>query len=207
MITEHTVETLQDFERQVAERFNAGQIRAPVHLAGGNEAQLIEVFKQVDRNDWVFGAWRMHYHCLLKGVPPDELMAEIMGGRSIALSFPSHRILCSAIVGGILPIALGAALSIKRRGGKERVWAFCGDMTATTGAFHECLSYAEGHDLPATFVIEYNGISVCTPTEEVWGPFVEVGGPSHGRVSCSNVIEYSYKLPWPHSGAGKRVEF
>lgn len=197
MITQHTPESLRAFEAEVSEAFNTGRIRAPVHLSGGSEEQIIEVFQDIRSEDWITTNWRSHYHCLLKGVPPDELMAEILAGRSITLCFPQHRIYSSAIVGGSLPIALGIAKSIKLRGGKERVWAFLGDMTAETGIFFECLSYAVGHDLPVCFVIENNGLSVCTPTEEVWGD----------QDATTGAKTYNYKLPWPHSGAGKRVEF
>lgn len=187
---------LASFEQAVAAAFNAGKIRAPVHLAGGNEEDLISIFKEVKKDDWVCGAWRMHYQCLLKGVPREQLMRDILAGRSIALCYPEHRIISSAIVGGVLPIALGIAWSIKRAGGANRVWAFSGDMTAETGMFHEVSRYAAGHRLPIRFVVEDNGKSVCTPTMETWGP---------PRVAW--VQTYGYELPWPHAGAGKRVQF
>lgn len=187
------------FEREVADRFNAAEIRAPIHLSGGNEDDLIRIFEDVGPEDWLLSTWRSHYHCLLKGVPPERLMEEIMAGRSITLCFPEYRVLSSAIVGGGLPIALGIALGIKRRGGKERVWAFLGDMAQRGGMFHECVQYAGGHDLPICFVIEDNGISVCTNTRESWGAAWDWHQIELRR--------YSYKLPWPHSGAGHRVNF
>lgn len=184
------------FESDIAECFNAGQIRAPVHLAGGNEEALIEIFKEIGPLDWVATTWRSHYHCLLKGVPPATLKADIMAGRSITLNYPEHRIVSSAIVAGVLPIALGVAWSIKRQGGRERVWAFLGDMAVTTGMFTECSRYAAGHNLPIRFVMEDNGKSVCTPTAETWGRHVSI-----------DRVGYKYDLPWPHAGAGKRVQF
>ena len=193
-----TAEELIAFEADVAAEFNAGKIRAPVHLDGGNEEPLIEVFRNIKRDDWVLCSWRSHYKALLHGVPAEKVKAEIMAGRSIALCFPEHRFLSSAIVGGNLPIALGIALGIKRRGGTEMVHAFVGDMTSRTGIFHECAQYAAGHGLPLRFIVEDNGLSVCTPTSEVWGNVAQNGYKSRW---------YSYKLPFPHSGAGKRVEF
>ena len=192
-----TAEELIAFEADIAAEFNAGRIRAPIHLDGGSEAPLIRIFENIKRTDWVLCSWRSHYRALLHGVPPEKVKAEIMAGRSIAMCFPEHRFLSSAIVGGNLPIALGIALGIKRRGGTERVWAFCGDMSARTGTFHECAQYACGHDLPIRFIVEDNGLSVCTPTEEVWG--TATGWPPTHR--------YVYKLPFPHSGAGKRIQF
>ena len=132
-----TAQELIAFEDEVAARFNAGKIRAPVHLYSGNEAQMIEVFKGVGRNDWVFCSWRSHYQCLLKGVPPEAVMDEIMAGRSISLCFPEQRIYSSAIVGGVLPIAVGTAMAIARSGEDARVHCFMGEMTAETGIAHE----------------------------------------------------------------------
>lgn len=198
---------LKAFELDVAEAFNRGEIRAPVHLAGGNEDALIEIFASVQPGDWVCGSWRMHYHCLLKGVPPERLRADVLAGRSITLTYPEHRIISSAIVGGVLPIALGLAWSIKRAGGEEHVWAFVGDMAARGGAFAECRQYAEGHNLPITFVVEDNGVSVCTDTASAWGVRSEVS-KGHGRNGANGrVARYSYVLPWPHAGAGKRIQF
>lgn len=197
MITDHTPETLRAFSEEMAAAFNAGKIRAPVHLDGGNEEQLIEVFRDIRPCDWVCGAWRMMAKALLKGVSVEEVRAAVLAGKSITLTFPEHRVISSAIVGGILPIALGIAWGIKRSGGSERVFCWLGDMTATTGLAHECLQYASGHELPITWVIERNGKSVCTPTQETWGK----------PTLHHEMIGYSYDLPWPHSGAGVRVNF
>ena len=203
------------FEADIAEHFNAGDIRAPIHLSGGNEDQLISYFgHNYHPGDWVCTTWRSHYHCILAGVPPAELKTAILAGRSITLCFPKHRVISSAIVGGILPIALGIALGIKRQQDMMRSWVdeevagiiykqpahvhvFVGDMTARTGAYHEATSYARCQDLPITFVTEDNGKSVLTNTIEAWGtsPFL---GSEH---------RYTYELPWPHAGAGRRVEF
>ena len=115
-----TPEKLIEFENDIAAEFNAAKIKAPVHLYNGNEEEIIEVFKkhQIGKDDWVLNSWRSHYQCLLKGVPPDELKAAIMAGRSISLCFKEHRVLCSAIVTGVLPIALGIALKNKLENNK-----------------------------------------------------------------------------------------
>jgi TPP-dependent pyruvate/acetoin dehydrogenase alpha subunit len=206
----HTAESLRAFEADVAAAFNAGRIRAPVHLDGGNEAPLLEYFAaRWHPGDWTCGSWRMHYKCLLAGVPPEILMTDILAGRSITLTYPEHRIVSSAIVGGILPIALGLALGIKRAGGAERVHCFLGDMTAMTGAFAECRRYALGHDLPVNWIVEDNGKSVLTDTQEVWGSTTFSTGED-GRGVCvkeETVFRYGYELSWPHSGTGVRVIF
>ena len=190
------------FETEIAALFNAGQIRAPVHLSDGNEAQLIEIFREVQPQDWVCCTWRSHYHCLLKGVPPDRLRAEIIAGRSIALSFPEYRVVSSAIAGGIIPIAVGLAMGEKRKQSLARVWCFVGDMMAESGIFHECVKYATRHMLNMCFVIENNGLSVCTPTVQAWGsllPAMEDG--------ALMMKSYNYQSRYPHAGAGERVQF
>jgi TPP-dependent pyruvate/acetoin dehydrogenase alpha subunit len=197
-----TPERLFSFEKEIADLFNQGKIRAPVHLSGGNEKQLIEIFRDVGPDDWVCGSWRMHYQCLLKGVPADRLRDDIIVGKSITLCYPDFKIISSAIVGGILPIALGLAWSIKRSGGKNKVWCFLGDMTAHTGTFDECSTYSSFHALPITWIVEDNGKSVCTDTEKVWNAYLtEMNG------ECGDVRHFKYDLPWPHAGAGKRVQF
>jgi TPP-dependent pyruvate/acetoin dehydrogenase alpha subunit len=219
----HTVGSLQAFERDIAEEFNAGRIRAPVHLDGGNEAQLIAYFDAYFRpGDWICCSWRSHYKALLAGVPPEVLKAEIVAGRSIAVCLPEYRVLSSAIVGGNIPIALGIAWSLKwarerhpNHDALERaVWpavhCFVGDMSATGGAFHEARRYALGHDLPLRLIVEDNGVSVLTDTQEVWGSTTRTLGGGQARdVAVKGALEtrFSYELPWPHSGAGKRVEF
>jgi TPP-dependent pyruvate/acetoin dehydrogenase alpha subunit len=196
-----TTEALVQFENRVAEAFNAGMIRAPVHLSGGNEDRLAHIFKVISRNDWVFSTWRSHYHALLHGVDPGEMMRDILDGRSISLCYPKQRFFSSAIVGGCLPMATGVAWTIKRLGAHESVWVFVGDMAARTGVFSECYRYAAHNQLPIRFVIEDNHLSVCTNTDKAWGR------GSNLAAEYPRAIHYSYTLKWPHSGAGQRVEF
>jgi TPP-dependent pyruvate/acetoin dehydrogenase alpha subunit len=198
-----TPEELIAFETEIADLFNDAKIRAPVHLYFGNETQMIEVFRDVKPADWVFCSWRSHYQCLLKGVPREKVKAEILAGRSISLCFPEHRVVSSAIVGGIIPIAVGAAMGVKRRGEKARVHCFVGDMTSETGVFHECLKYSTNHQLPIRFIIEDNAKSVCTDTRETWNqPVLTYENSRHPLV-----VYYKYQTKYPHAGAGQRVQF
>ena len=195
-------EELVDFERKVADTFNAAKIRAPIHLHGGNEEQLITIFKKIKKCDWVFSSWRSHYHCLLKGVPEDKLFKDIKDGKSITLIYPEYKIYTSAIVGGIIPIALGAALGIKKKNIKNSiVYLFMGGMTSETGQASEAVKYANGQNLPIKFIIEINHKSVCTDTLPTWGL------QDYSLKGYPNVEFYEYDLPWPHAGAGKRVQF
>ena len=196
-------EELIKFETEIAELFNSGKIRAPVHLYHGNEEQIINIFKNIKKDDWVFCSWRSHYQCLLKGVPKSDIKNEIVAGRSISLCFPSHNIYSSAIVGGSLPIAVGTAMSLKRKQSKNKVFCFMGEMTSETGIAHECIKYSRNFKLPIHFIIEDNEKSVCTETRKAWNK----KKLSYEGTSDEYVTYYHYKLKYPHAGAGKRVQF
>lgn len=198
-----TKEELINFENKIAEQFNLGKIRAPVHLYYGNEEEMIDVFKNIREEDWIFCSWRSHYQCLLKGVPAAEIEKEIMEGRSISLCFPKYKVYSSAIVGGVLPIAIGTALSIKRSGEDSKVYCFMGDMTSETGIAHESIKYAIQHKLPIKFIIEDNTKSVCTDTREVWNNSRLI----YEGFDNDMIYYYKYETKYPHAGAGVRVQF
>lgn len=191
-------EELIHFENKIVRSWDAGKIRGPVHLSGGNETPLIEIFKRISENDWVFSTWRSHYHALLKGISPDWLEKEILEGRSITIVNKDKKFYSSAIVGGILPIAVGVAMSNKRKGINETVWCFVGDMTFETGTFMENYKYSRNFDLPIRFVVEDNEVSTNTPTIETWNNKTEIP---------DDIIWYKYKKQWPHYGTGKWVIF
>ena len=201
-----TKEELVEFENEIAECFNRGEIRAPVHLYHGNEEQMIKVFRDHDigKEDWVLCSWRSHYQCLLKGVPKNILKNAILQGKSISLSFSDYRVLCSGIVTGQLSVAVGVALGIKRSGGNNKVYCFMGEMTSETGAAHEAIKYARNHKLPIHFIIEDNGKSVCTDTKATWA----MDKMTYEGVNDDYVTYYKYDLKkYPHAGAGIRVQF
>lgn len=202
MITTHTEQTLIDFELKVCESFSKKEILAPVHLYSGNETQMIEIFKKVNSQDWIFCSWRSHYQCLLKGVPEDILLTEIKKGKSISLSFKEYKIFSSAIVTGNIPIAVGVALSNKIKNNNEHVWCFVGDMTSETGCFAENYKYSINYDLPITFVVENNGKSVCTDTLKTW----KQDKLTYGK-NMSKLIYYEYESKYPHAGTGVRIQF
>jgi pyruvate dehydrogenase E1 component alpha subunit len=206
-------EELIAFEDRIKKIYEEGKIKAPIHLSGGNEDELIKIFKDYHARDWIFSTWRNHYHWLLSGRDPKELERQIVAGDSMAVC--DHRFFTSAIVGGNAPVALGVALAIKLK--KERfahyktqglqgkavedlphprVWCFMGDMGTSCGISQECIRYAEGHDLPITYVIEDNGLSVTTDTKKVWGTQKE-----------KKCYKYEYTRKYPHAGTGKHVLF
>jgi pyruvate dehydrogenase E1 component alpha subunit len=191
-------EELIHFEKKIAEHWESGKIRGPIHLSDGNETPLIEIFKRIKKNDWVFSTWRSHYHALLKGIDPNWLEQEILEGRSITIVNKTEKFYSSAIVGGTIPIAMGVAMALKESQSKERVWCFIGDMAFETGGFMENYKYAKNFDLPITFVVEDNDLSTNTPTIETWKTKSEVP---------NDVVWYKYNKTWPHYGTGKWVIF
>ena len=189
---------LIDFETEVKEIYESGKITSPVHLSGGNENELIKIFEDVDKDDWVFSSWRNHYHALLHGFDRQQLMDDIVDGRSMATSSNVHKFYSSAIVGGIIPIALGTAMAIKRKGLDRKVWFFIGDMTIETGVFYESYKYARNFELPIEFVIEDNNLSVHTPTDAAWKIKQEIP---------KDIAYYRYTMGYPHHGTGAWVNF
>jgi len=201
-----TKEELQAFEKEIADIFASGAIRAPVHLRGGREEHLIQIFtdKRIGPDDYVFGHWDSHELALLKGVPRGEVKQAVLDGRSISLWFPKYKVYCSGIVGSLMGTAAGVAWALKNQNKKGHVYIFCGDMSSETGIFHEAVKYAVNFDLPVTYVVCDNGLSVMTDTREVWGsdePWFK------GTKFEKKIIYFKYKNAYPHSGLGWKIKF
>lgn len=183
-----TRDELMAFEDEVGRRFDAGEIHGPIHLNSDTQADpLIDIFKEIGKDDWVLSTWRSHWHALLKGVPREKVMEEILFGRSMMLHFPEYKFMTSAIMGGMLPIACGLADA------GEKVWCFVGDMCASTGPFLDAWKFSKGK---VNFVIEDNGLSTNTPTAEAWG---------HGELKPAQ--SYRYHRTTNHYGTKNFVSF
>jgi len=200
-----TKEELVSFSKEIADIYESGVIKAPIHLSDGSEDALIRIFKNIKPDDWVFSTYRSHYHALLKGIPRDWLKDQILKGNSMHIHSRQYKFFTSSIVGGICPIAVGIAMAIQEKNpaksfrNMEHVWCFVGDMASEMGIFHECLKYSERHGLPITFVVEDNGVGVNTPTEESWGLSLFDEDDFLKR--------YYYIRQKPHSGVGKWIKF
>tara|TARA_R110002124_G_scaffold44797_3_gene136067 strand:+ start:1882 stop:2514 length:633 start_codon:yes stop_codon:yes gene_type:complete len=201
------------FEQEIAELYEAGNIKAPVHLRNGNEQILIDIFDklQISKEDYVFSTWASHLHALLKGIDPTQIRQDILEGRSITLHYAEHNFFSSAIVGGICPIAVGTAMALKKQTKPTRVYCFIGDMAFRTGICHESIVYAVSQNLPITFIVEDNKKSVGTPTEECWGDIpTKRLYDFYKNISTQtsvDVLYYQYEMTYPHSGTGVFVEF
>lgn len=203
---------LIDFETKIEQLYKDAKVRGPIHLRNGNEDALIEIFKRISNKDYVFSTWANHLHALLKGIPKEKIENRILESQSMAMNFPEYRFYTSAIVSGISPISIGTALSIKRNGINSKVWCFLGDMSFRTGISHESIVYAISNNLPIVFVIEDNGKSVDTPTQNAWGSIgteelVAMYKMMIREDSLCDIVYYQYESTYPHSGTGTFVAF
>lgn len=191
-----TREQLIAFEQRIKAIFAAGELPFLVHLSGGNEGQLIEIFKEAKDGDWFFSTHRSHYHYLLAGGSEEKLEQFIRAGRSMFVFDKALNFLSSSVLAGTCCIAAGVALALKQKGSKARVWCFIGDGGEDNGHFCEAVRYATGHDLPVTFVIEDNDFQVDTSFEQRWGT------KERWNWNTPKVRRYHYTRTFPHGGAG-----
>lgn len=198
---------LIDFEKDIEQIYQTSVIRGPIHLRDGNEDHLISIFKYYHRKgDYVFSTWANHLHALLAGIPKEKVKARILEGQSMAMNFPEYNFYTSAIVAGILPIAVGVASTIEQKSGHDRVLCFIGDMAVRTGIAHESIIYAANNQLPILFVVEDNGKSVGTITDDVC-PNSIVDLVDFYSDLGADITYYKYDLKYPHSGTGSFVSF
>ena len=198
MTPNFNAKSLEYFENQVAKRYEAGEIKGPIHLSSGNETELLHIFQYIDKNDWVFSAWRNHYHALLHGIQENELMSKILAGKSMGIVSKNPKFYSSSIVTGSIPSALGVSVSEKKKNSSRNVWCFIGDMTYETGIFWEAYKYSQNFNLPLIFVVEDNDKSVTSDTKKAWGTKMDL---------LPNIVHYKYQSEYPHHGTGNWVNF
>ena len=202
-----TSQDLIAFESKIRDHFAAGSLPCLIHLSGGNEMQLLDIFSRVRPHDWVFSTHRNHYHALLKGLPADHLEAEILAGRSMFIYSREHNFLTSSILAGTCCIAAGVAWDIARQplqlGPRPHVWCFLGDGAEEQGHYYEAALFAEAHRLPISFIIEDNQRQVDTPKHERRGSYLFAGNVAHEPLDHFACVERYYYTPtYPHGGAG-----
>jgi pyruvate dehydrogenase E1 component alpha subunit len=163
------------------------------HLSGGNEEQLISIFEKIEEGDYVISNHRSHYHALLHGIPPEVVEDRILNGRSMFIYDRARNFFCSAIIGGTPAIAAGIAWALKKKGSKQKVWCFVGDGTEDNGHLFEAVRYAEGWDLPCTFIIENNNRSVEATNSDRWGKTADY------KWNSPCVLKYKYEITYPHA--------
>lgn len=202
------------FEAKVTKLWESGKIRVPVHLSGGNEDELIRIFRDIKRSDYVFSTHRNHNHYLLHTGDTQGLYREILNlpgsickGASGSMHTCNHKskFYSSGIVAGCVAIACGVAKALQRDKSNRKVWCFIGDGCVDEGWFWEALRYAHGHELPITYIIEDNDRSVCTPKATRWGKKDKM----YQALSqfYPHVRSYFYTPKWPHVGTNHQIQW
>ena len=158
----------------------AGTVVGSVHLEIGQEAIATGVVGARDGiSDPVFSTYRGHGWALACGLPVDALFAEVTGriggpsdgrGGSAYFSAPDVGFLGeNSIVGGGVPIAVGAALAGRFDGSNRVAITAFGDGATNQGAILESLNLAAAMRIPVLFVCENNRYSELTRIEDMVG--------------------------------------
>ncbi|HEX2582994.1 MAG TPA: pyruvate dehydrogenase (acetyl-transferring) E1 component subunit alpha, partial [Chlamydiales bacterium] len=164
---------IRNFEIRGEAAYQQGKVGGFYHSYMGQEAIQVGCVAASGRDHWFTTTYRCHALAMLLGATPNEMMAELYGrttGNAKGLGgsmhmYADHMLGGLAIVGGHVPIATGAAFSIKYL--KKKGWAsfcFMGDGAVVQGAVHESLNLAALWNLPCLFVIENNQWGMGTST-------------------------------------------
>ena len=165
---------IRRFEEGAEESYTRGLIHGTMHLSIGQEASAVGISMPLHDNDMITSTHRGHGHCIAKGAEVSKMFAESFGketgyckgrGGSMHIADVSKGNLgANGIVGGGIPIAVGAALSAKKQKNGKVVISYFGDGANNEGAFHEALNIAAIWKLPVVFVCENNGYGMSTAT-------------------------------------------
>ncbi|MFN8423312.1 MAG: pyruvate dehydrogenase complex E1 component subunit beta [Anaerolineae bacterium] len=170
---------IRTFEDAAAREYARGNVAGFLHLYNGCEASGVGVLSAIRPDDFAMGNYRDHGHALARGVPAENLMAELFGrvdgvckGRGGSMHFFSkeHNYLGGwAIVGGQLPVSVGYqfATEYKRTVLKQDVDSigvcFLGEGSTNIGYFYETMNFAKLWHVPVVFVVENNLYAMGTP--------------------------------------------
>lgn len=165
---------IRNFEIRAESAYQHGHIGGFFHAYIGQEAIQTSAIEALGVENWWATTYRCHALALLLGATPNEIMAELYGratgnakGRGGSMHLYTDRLLGGfGIVGGQVPVATGAAFTLKYQGNqKEVAVCFLGDGAVAQGAFHESLNLASLWNLPCIYVIENNQWGMGTAVE------------------------------------------
>ncbi|RVA78035.1 thiamine pyrophosphate-dependent dehydrogenase E1 component subunit alpha, partial [Mesorhizobium sp. M7A.F.Ca.CA.001.08.2.1] len=170
----HKMYLIRRFEEGAEECYTRGLIHGTMHLSIGQEASAMGICMPLAEDDQITSTHRGHGHCIAKGAEVKRMFAEFFGkttgyckGRGGSMHIADvgkGNLGANGIVGGGIPIAVGAALSSKMMKTGKVVVSFFGDGANNEGAFHEALNMAAVWKLPVIFVCENNGYGMSTST-------------------------------------------
>lgn len=182
---------MRRFDEQVSELWTRRLIPGPTHAYIGMEAGGCGLLEELPSDGFLYSYYRGHGHALARGLPPDRVMAEILGradgicggkGGSHHLTDVAFGHLgANGIVAAGLPQAVGSTLAAQLAGAYRPAVAFFGDGASSSGTAHEAMNLASVWRLPVIFVCENNGHAVSTrATAMVSVQDIGARGPAYG---------------------------
>src|SRR5215471_11647745 len=166
---------IRRFEERAQVEYTKAKIGGYCHLNLGEEATVVGGIAALRSGDYIYTSYREHGHAIARGVDPKAVMAELFGketgvshgrGGSMHIFDLSHRFMGGyGIVGGHLPLAVGAGFAIKYQQTKDVVFCMFGDGATNIGAFHESLNFAKVLHLPVVWFCINNQYGMGTAVE------------------------------------------
>ena len=199
-------------------------IKCPTHLSIGQEAVPVGVCSVLTTQDVMYSTHRCHAHYLAKGGDLTRMMAELLGrstgcakgkGGSMHLVDPTVGMYgSSAIVGGSIPLAVGAALAFRMRKEPHVAVVFFGDGATEEGIFYESLHFAALRRLPVIFVCENNLYATLSHIEArrhvPIAQYVKAAGITYHTVNGNDVTNVSdaanFAVSWSRNGGPSFIE-
>jgi len=171
-----TLYTIRRFETHCIQLYRDGLIRGYFHPYLGEEAIATGACAALRPTDFITSTHRGHGHCIARGAELRPMVAELLGratGYCRGLGGSMHiadvgagNLGANGIVGGGVPIGVGAGLASKLRGDDRVTVIFLSDGAVNNGVFCESLNLAATWSLPVIFFVENNQYAVSTPIEQ-----------------------------------------
>jgi len=167
-----TMTLIRRFEERAGEMYARAKVGGFLHLSIGEEATIVGSARALREQDYLISTYRSHGHALVRGTPPENVMAELFGrvdgcshgrGGSMHMFDARRRFMGGyGIVGGNLPIAAGIALASDYQGREEVTLCTFGDGASNQGTFGETLNLAALWRLPVVFMVTNNQFGMGT---------------------------------------------
>jgi pyruvate dehydrogenase E1 component alpha subunit len=167
-----TMTLIRRFEERAGEMYARAKVGGFLHLSIGEEATIVGSARALREHDYLISTYRSHGHALVRGTPPENVMAELFGradgcsggrGGSMHMFDAARRFMGGyGIVGGNLPIAAGLALASDYEGSDDVTLCTFGDGASNQGTFGETLNLAALWNLPVVFMVTNNQFGMGT---------------------------------------------
>jgi len=167
-----TMTLIRRFEERAGEMYARAKVGGFLHLSIGEEATIVGAARALRETDYLISTYRSHGHAIVRGTPPENVMAELFGkvdgccrgrGGSMHMFDMARRFMGGyGIVGGNLPIAAGIALAGDYTGTDEVTLCTFGDGASNQGTFGETLNLAALWRLPVVFMVTNNQFGMGT---------------------------------------------